>query len=62
MYTSHYSCLGNSMDRGTWRPTIHGVTKSRTRLSDEQQRVCTYTTHFAEQQKLTQHGKAAVGQ
>ena len=25
-----YSCLGNSMDRGAWRATVHGVTKSRT--------------------------------
>ena len=24
-----YSCLGNPMDRGTWRDTFHGVTKSR---------------------------------
>ena len=24
-----YSCLGNSMDRGTWRGTIHGVTRAR---------------------------------
>ena len=22
-----YSCLGNSMDRGAWRATVHGVTK-----------------------------------
>ena len=29
-----YSCLGNTMDRGTWRATVHGVTKSQTRLSD----------------------------
>ena len=28
-----YSCLGNSMDRGAWRATVHGVTKSQTRLS-----------------------------
>ena len=27
-----YSYLGNSMDRGAWRATVHGVTKSRTRL------------------------------
>ena len=26
------SCPGNAMDRGAWRATIHGVTKSRTRL------------------------------
>ena len=25
-----YSCLGNPMDSGVWRATIHGVTKSRT--------------------------------
>ena len=29
-----YSCLENSMDRGTWWATVHGVAKSRTRLSD----------------------------
>ena len=30
----HYSCMGNPMDRGAWHATVHGVTKSRTRLSD----------------------------
>jgi len=29
-----YSCLENSMDRGAWWVTVHGVKKSRTRLSD----------------------------
>ena len=29
-----YSCLGSPMDRGAWRATVHGVTKSQTRLSD----------------------------
>ena len=29
-----YSCLEISMDRGAWWTTVHGVTKSRTRLSD----------------------------
>ena len=29
-----YSCLENPMDRGAWWATIHGVAKSRTRLSD----------------------------
>ena len=28
-----YSCLENSMDRGAWWATVHGVTKSRTQLS-----------------------------
>ena len=30
-----YSCLKNSMDRGAWWATAYGVSKSRTRLSDE---------------------------
>jgi len=25
-----YSCLENSMDRGAWQVTVHGVTKSQT--------------------------------
>ena len=29
-----YSCLENSMDRGAWQATVHGITKSKTRLSD----------------------------
>ena len=32
-----YSCLGNPMDRGAWRATVHGVTKNpknRIQLSD----------------------------
>ena len=29
-----YSCLGNPMDRVAWQATVHGVTESRTRLSD----------------------------
>ena len=27
-----YSCLENPMDRGAWWATVHGVSKSRTRL------------------------------
>ena len=29
-----YSCLENPVDRGAWLATVHGVTKSQTRLSD----------------------------
>ena len=36
-----YSCLGNLMDRGAWRATVHGVAKSRTQLSD-----FPFTFHF----------------
>ena len=29
-----YSCLGNPLGRGAWCATVHGVTKSQTRLSN----------------------------
>ena len=29
-----YSCLENPVDKGVWWTTVHGVSKSRTRLSD----------------------------
>ena len=28
-----YSCLENSMSRGAWQATVHGIPKSQTRLS-----------------------------
>ena len=28
-----YSYLGNSMDRGAWQATVHGVVKSQTQLT-----------------------------
>ena len=31
-----YSCLANPMDRGAWWATVHGATKSWTRLREEQ--------------------------
>ena len=30
----HYFCLGNDIDRGAWRVTVHRVAKSQTWLSD----------------------------
>ena len=32
--TLQYSCLENPMDREAWWITVHGISKSRTRLSD----------------------------
>ena len=29
-YPFQYSCLENSMDRGAWKATVHGVTKNQT--------------------------------
>ena len=34
-YPLQYSCLQKSMDRGAWWATVHGVTKSQTRLSNQ---------------------------
>ena len=31
-YPLQYTCLENPIDRGTWQTTVHGVTKSQTRL------------------------------
>ena len=31
-----YSCLGNSMGRGTWWATVVAVTKSQTRLKESE--------------------------
>ena len=36
-----YSCLENPMDGGAWWAAVHGVSRSRTRLSD-----FTFTFHF----------------
>ena len=33
-YPFQYSCLENSMDRGAWQATVHGVTKSQIGMSN----------------------------
>ena len=33
-YPLQYSCLENSTERGAWQATVHGVTKSQTRMSN----------------------------
>ena len=38
-----YSCLKNPMDRGTWRAPVHGVERSRTRLSNSHTHTHTHT-------------------
>ena len=46
-----YSCLENPMDGGAWKAAIHGVVKSRSRLSD-----FTFTFHFhALEKKMATH-------
>ena len=42
-----YSCLENPMDGGAWWAAVHGVTKSRTRLSG-----FTFTFHFYAWEKV----------
>ena len=39
-----YSCLENPMDRGTWQATVHGVTKSWTRVRQLSMHACTHAT------------------
>ena len=41
-----YSCLENPMDGGTWQAAVHGIAKSRTRLSN-----FTLTFHFHAMEK-----------
>ena len=43
-----YSCLENLIDGGAWWAAVHGVLKSRTRLSN-----FTFTFHFHELEKET---------
>ena len=46
-----YSCLENPMDGGAWQAAVHGVAKSRKRLSD-----FTFTFHFhAMEKEMTTH-------
>ena len=46
-----YSCLENPMDGGVWWAAVHGVEKSRTRLSD-----FTFTFHFhASEKEMATH-------
>ena len=40
--TVQHSCLKNPMDGGAWWAAVHGVAKSRTRLSN-----CPFTFHFS---------------
>ena len=51
-----HSCLENPMDRGAWRAAVHGVTKSRARLSD-----FTFTFHFhALEKEMATHSSVLV--
>ena len=48
-----YSCLGNPMGRGAWWATVHGVTKSWTRLSTQ---ALTHTlTDITKKQQILLH-------
>ena len=44
-----YSCLENPMDGGAWWAAVHGVTRSRTRLSD-----FTFTFHFRSEEHTSE--------
>ena len=40
------SCLENSMDRGAWWASVHGVTKSQTQLKQLSMHACQYCFFF----------------
>ena len=51
------SCLENPMDRGAWWAAVHGVSKSRTRLSN-----FTFTFHFRALEKdMAPHSSVLPG-
>ena len=59
IHTPH-SDLENSMDRGAWQATAHGVTKSRTPLSDfhfHLKQVCFKSSCYSEVKSSAQHRK-----
>ena len=41
-----YSCLGNPVDRGAWRATVHGVAKESDRTSQLKQQIMTNLVIF----------------
>ena len=45
-----YSCLENPIDGGAWYAAVHGVARSRTRLSDF---TCTFHFHALEKEMAT---------
>ena len=52
-----HSCLENRMDGGAWWAAVHGVAKSRTRLSD-----FTFTFHFhALEKEMATHSSVLAG-
>ena len=52
-----YSCLDNPMDGGAWQAVVHGVAKSRTRLS-----IFTFTFHFpALEKEMASHSRESQG-
>ena len=48
-YLLQYPCLENSMNRGAWRATVHGVTKSQTWLGD-----CHVYFHWLQRNEVSQ--------
>ena len=53
-----YSCLENPMDGGAWWAAVHGVAKSRTRLSDF---TFTFLFHALEKEMATHSSVLAWG-
>ena len=50
-----YSCLKNSMDRGAWQATVHGVAKSWRQLNDFH-----FTSNLMQSKALIQNQKMVI--
>ena len=58
-----YSCLENSMDRGAWQATVHGVAKSWTQLSNTHTHtllLCSFCIYFIKELIWLHHPHCTV--
>ena len=57
-----YSCWENSMDRGAWWATVHGVAKTQTRLSTHTRDMGTEDCFSLKSLRIEMHAGEAVRQ
>ena len=51
-----YYCLENTMDRGVWRATVHGVAKNQTQISTHA-RTMSYRRQWAVQGRINRNNR-----
>ena len=55
-----YSCLGNSMDRGTWQATVHRVTKVGLELATKLPSILIYSEEINSMQVCSQNNQIMI--